>query len=94
VPFTRARPWPGALARLHDAGWTTVALAPSGDELLDDVSVAVPDRVAVLVGAEGPGLAPEVLRAAHHRVRIPVAPGVDSLNVAAAAAIALYALRR
>ena len=47
----------------------------------------------VLVGAEGPGLTPEALAAAHHRARIELAPGVDSLNVATAAAIALHHLR-
>lgn len=105
VPFARAAPWPGAIERLHDAGWTTVALTPSGDVTIDAVaarlhgSVAAEPapaepRVALLLGAEGPGLTDAAMQAAHHRARIPIAPGVDSLNVATAAAVALYALRR
>jgi tRNA G18 (ribose-2'-O)-methylase SpoU len=52
----------------------------------------LPDRVAVLVGAEGPGLSDDAMAAADHRVRIPMTPGTDSVNVATAAAIALAAL--
>ena len=51
-----------------------------------------PERVALLVGAEGPGLTDAALAAVDRRVRIPMAPGVDSVNVATAAAIALSAL--
>jgi tRNA G18 (ribose-2'-O)-methylase SpoU len=59
-----------------------------------DTSAAAGDRVALLVGAEGPGLSAATLAAADRRVRIPLAPGVDSLNVATAAAIALHRLTR
>jgi tRNA G18 (ribose-2'-O)-methylase SpoU len=59
-----------------------------------DTSAAASDRLALLVGAEGPGLTPATLAAADRRVRIPLAPGVDSLNVATAAAIALHRLAR
>jgi tRNA G18 (ribose-2'-O)-methylase SpoU len=52
----------------------------------------VTDRAALMLGAEGPGLSDEALAAADLRVRIPMAAGVDSLNVAAAAAVAFYAL--
>jgi tRNA G18 (ribose-2'-O)-methylase SpoU len=92
VPFTPLVPWPHAIERLHGAGWTTVALTPSGDETIAAIAAAAPHRVALLVGAEGPGLSAGAIAAAHHRVRIPLAAGVDSLNVATAAAIALYAL--
>ena len=51
------------------------------------------ERVALLLGAEGPGLSEEALAAADVRVRIPMAPGVDSLNVATAAAVAFHAVR-
>jgi tRNA G18 (ribose-2'-O)-methylase SpoU len=81
--------WPAALGRL---GVEVIALAPAGDETLADVAPAVHDRWAVLVGSEGPGLTGAALAAAHRRVRIPMAPGVDSVNVATAAAIALHAL--
>ena len=69
-------------------GFTTVALTPSGDEPL----APVPGPVAFLVGAEGAGLRPSTLAAADRRVRIPMAAGVDSINVATAAAIAFYAV--
>jgi tRNA G18 (ribose-2'-O)-methylase SpoU len=85
VPFARLDPWPAALQLVADAGLTTVALTPSGDRL------RLPDRAALLVGAEGPGLTDAALAAADRRVRIDMARGVDSVNVATAAAIALHA---
>lgn len=98
VPFARLSPWPAALADLRRAGWTTMALTPSLDaEPIDavaarDLSVngRTPERVALLVGAEGPGLRPETLAAADRQVRIRLADGVDSINVATALAIALH----
>lgn len=85
-----AVPWArGTLGDASDAGLTTVALTPSGDRSLREVQAS---RAAVVVGAEGPGLAPATLAAADVRARIPMAPGVDSLNVATAAAVALYEL--
>ena len=86
IPWTRTDPLPGGLAPLHAQGFTTVALTPQGDRTIDEVGDA--DRVAWLVGAEGPGLRDETMAAADMRARIPIAPGVDSLNVATAAAIA------
>jgi len=85
VPFT-------AIDGLDELrGFTTVALTPAADaEPLDRFTA--PERVALLLGAEGAGLRPGTLAAADRRVRIPMAPGVDSLNVATAAAIAFYAL--
>jgi tRNA G18 (ribose-2'-O)-methylase SpoU len=94
VPFARLRAWPGSLARLHDAGWETVALTPSGDVDVDELVPRPPGRIALLLGAEGPGLTETVLAAADHRARIALVPGVDSLNVATAAAVALHVLRR
>jgi len=70
-------------------GLTTVALTPDA-EATPIGEVDWPDRVAVLLGAEGPGLRADTLAAADLRVRIPMAPGVDSLNVATAAAVALH----
>lgn len=88
--FTRvaAAEWPaGAVATLADAGFETWALTPSADA--DDIwELPVPERLALALGAEGPGLSAPVLTAVDRRVRIPITPGVDSLNVAAAAAVA------
>ncbi|GAC1314625.1 MAG: RNA methyltransferase [Acidimicrobiales bacterium] len=92
VPFGRAEPWPAALQTVVDAGFDVVALTPSVSarpvEELDRYREA--GRVAILVGAEGPGLSQAVLNAATFACRIGMAPGVDSLNVAAAAAVAFH----
>jgi tRNA G18 (ribose-2'-O)-methylase SpoU len=93
VPFTRIDGGPTGIARLQRLGFEVVALTPSG--AADDIgALRGSDRVrrALLVGAEGPGLAAATLAAADRRVRISMAPGVDSLNVATAAAIALHEL--
>ncbi len=84
----------GALVALRSAGAVTIALTPAGDRPLRSLDrLELGDRpVAILVGAEGPGLSDEVLAAADERVRIDLAAGVDSLNVATAAAIALHHL--
>lgn len=85
---------PGGLERLHEAGYLTVALTPAPDAVdLADVDPVAHPRTAVLLGAEGPGLTPEVQQAAGVRARIAMRPGVDSLGVAAAAAIAFATLR-
>lgn len=86
VPWTRCR-LPEDLSVLHGFGVETVALTPSGEGAVATVS---PDRpVAWLVGAEGAGLTDATLAAARRRLRIPMADGVDSLNVATATAVAL-----
>lgn len=89
VPFARVEPWPGGLEELRRRGWTIVALTPAGADLLA-ATPAPAGPLAVLVGAEGDGLSPAALAAADHRVRIPMAAGVDSLNVATAAAVAFH----
>ncbi len=95
VPYARLAPWPAALAEVRAAGFELLALTPAaGAEPLDRVEVGPRDRVAVLLGAEGPGLTPAALAAAGRAVRIPMAAGVDSLNVAAAAAVAFWVLGR
>ena len=93
VPFTRATAWPGALGRLRDLGFEVLALtpAPHAEDLRD---VEPRGRQALLVGAEGPGLSGAALAAADRSVRIAMAAGVDSLNVATAAAVALHHLAR
>ena len=76
-------------------GMAVLALTPAADATpLGSILEQLPDRVAVLVGAEGPGLTEEAMAAADHRVHIPMTPGTDSVNVATAAAIALAALYR
>lgn len=90
VPYARAEPWPGSLEALRDNGFRLLALSPDGS--LDIGAVDTCGRLALLLGAEGPGLSATALALAEP-VRIPMAAGVDSLNVAAAAAVAFYALR-
>jgi tRNA G18 (ribose-2'-O)-methylase SpoU len=80
-----------AFAELRASGFTVVALTPGpAAEPIERLAAAPPPRVAVVVGAEGPGLSSAALAAADRQVRIPLAPGVDSLNVATAAAVALH----
>ncbi len=86
VPWTRTASLPGGLAPLHAAGFTTVALTPRGDVSIDELGSI--DKLAWLVGSEGPGLGEATMAAADIRARIPIASSVDSLNVATAAAIA------
>ncbi len=94
LPFAVLPGWPGDLARLHDAGYLTVALTPAPDAVdLADVDPRAHPRTAVLLGAEGPGLTPEAQAGARVRARIPMRAGVDSLGVAAAAAVAFATLR-
>jgi tRNA G18 (ribose-2'-O)-methylase SpoU len=92
LPFARISPWPDGIGALQRAGFTVAALTPGGDTDLGP-SLADVDRLAVLMGAEGPGLTSEALAAADVRVRIPMAEGVDSLNVGTAAGIALFVSR-
>jgi tRNA G18 (ribose-2'-O)-methylase SpoU len=94
LPFAVLADWPAGLARLHDAGYLTVALTPAADAVdLGSIDPRTHPRTAVLLGAEGPGLTPEALQAAQVRARIPMRAGVDSLGVAAAAAVAFATLR-
>lgn len=86
VPFARFEQWPSALDDLRSLGFTVAALTPAADATpIDDFCA---DRVAWLLGAEGPGLTDHALGRADARVRIPMAEGIDSLNVGTAAAIA------
>ncbi|MDQ1688488.1 MAG: hypothetical protein QOK42_1463 [Frankiaceae bacterium] len=93
LPYARADAWPGDLGVLRDAGFQLLALTPSPDAVdLRSLSFSASDKVALLLGAEGPGLSSSALREGDLAVRIPMHHGVDSLNVAAAAAVACYAL--
>ncbi len=95
IPWTRMA-WPGDLATLHAAGIRTLALTPAADALdIRQLASGLRSQpLALMLGTEGSGLSPLALSACSHRVRIPMAHGVDSLNVAAAAAVACYELTR
>ena len=98
VPWARtgseARRWPqDGLETLHDAGFTCAALALTDDSVsLDDPELASHERLALFMGTEGAGLTPRTIAGADIAVRIPMAHGVDSLNVAAASAVAFWQL--
>ncbi|WP_285043206.1 RNA methyltransferase [Plantibacter sp. LMC-P-059a] len=94
VPWTRLPEWDVASGILHDAGFQTAALALSDDAVdLDTYARTAPDRLAIVLGAEGDGLSASALAAADTIVTIPMLHGVDSLNVASASAVALWELR-
>lgn len=94
VPWARLAPWPDGLGLLREQGFTVAALALApGAVPLDHVEAAPPERLALVLGTEGDGLSDRALAEADFAVRIPMAGGVDSLNVAAAAAVALWATR-
>ena len=92
VPFARSQRWPGDLELLRDNGFRLLAMTPDprADTLADAMGALARQKVAVLVGAEGPGLTETTMRASDIRVRIPMSRGTDSLNVATAAACAFY----
>ncbi|MET7762519.1 RNA methyltransferase [Streptomyces sp. NPDC005393] len=93
VPYARLEPWPRGLEAVRHTGFKILALTP--DEKATPIDDAAPhrlERVALMLGAEGDGLSTQALMAADEWVRIPMAHGVDSLNVGAAAAVAFYAV--
>ncbi|SDT79920.1 tRNA G18 (ribose-2'-O)-methylase SpoU [Streptomyces sp. TLI_053] len=93
VPYARLEPWPAALETVRAAGFELLALTPA--ETAVDLASLVHEgraRTALMLGAEGDGLTRQALSAADHAVRIPMAHGIDSLNVGAAAAVAFYAV--
>ena len=98
VPWTRAgehvREWPAAgVDALHSAGFTCAALALTDDSVsLDDPALRQVEKIALFLGTEGQGLNARTIRACDTAVRIPMAHGVDSLNVAAASAVAFWQL--
>ncbi len=85
--------WPGVLDTLHRRRFESWAMTPAADAV-DVWSADVPERLAIVLGAEGPGLTQAVLDIATRRVRIPISPSVDSLNVGHAAAITFAAVSR
>ncbi len=100
IPWTvigeRLSDWPQpGLARLRALGFSTAAMALRGDSIpIDDPSLAAEERLAIVLGTEGDGLAGFTIAACDHCVRIPMSHGVDSLNVAAASAVAFWQLSR
>lgn len=96
TPYTRAGSREELVPLLHDAGLLTLAMTPAHDAVdLREIAPSLAHRrIAVLLGAEAPGLTDDTLARANHRVRIPIGERVDSLNVATAAAIAMYELFR
>ncbi|MFK5635426.1 MULTISPECIES: TrmH family RNA methyltransferase [unclassified Ornithinimicrobium] len=94
VPWTRIDPWPAGVDTLRQLGFTVAALALSDDAVtLDELEADPPERLALVLGTEGDGLSPRTVEAADVVVRIPMGGGVDSLNVAAASAVAFWAVR-
>ncbi|MDT5153743.1 MAG: hypothetical protein QOI01_5476 [Mycobacterium sp.] len=92
VPYASYVSWPGDIEVLRDNGFRMVAMTPNpaAQTVAHAMQGLVEDKVAILVGAEGPGLTEQTMRASDVRVRIPMARGTDSLNVATAAALAFY----
>jgi len=94
VPWTRIEPWPDGQQVLRDHGFTIAAFAlGDGAVSLDDLVANQPDRLAMVFGTEGDGLSRLAVKGADLVVKIPMSGGVDSLNVAASSAVALWALR-
>ncbi|MGO1200088.1 MAG: TrmH family RNA methyltransferase, partial [Dermabacteraceae bacterium] len=95
VPWTKLEAWPGAgMDLLHEAGFDVLALAlTEGAVELDAVDLSPERKVAFVLGAEGHGLKPATLQAVDEHVVIPMAGGVDSLNVAAASAVVFWQRR-
>jgi tRNA G18 (ribose-2'-O)-methylase SpoU len=94
LPWTRLPDWHGALPALAERGFTTVALTLADDAVPVEEAVAGVDRLALVLGSEGHGLSPRWEQSADRRAVIPMAAGIDSLNVAAATAVACYVAAR
>ncbi|HEY6933972.1 MAG TPA: RNA methyltransferase [Marmoricola sp.] len=93
LPWTRLPDWYDALPDLSRRGYTTIALTLAEGAVPIEEAVAGCDRVALVLGGEGHGLSPRWTSVADRRAVIPMAAGVDSLNVAAASAVACYVVR-
>jgi len=93
LPYAYTGRFPDGLDVVTDAGFSLLALTPDPTaESIDDVRFGLDEKVALVLGAEGPGLTEATMERVGRRVRIPIHGGVDSLNVAAAAAIACHTL--
>ena len=95
VPYAFLDDWPVGIDEVRAAGFRVLALTPDPAATdLAEIKVEPDEKVALLFGAEGPGLTEEVMVRSDERVRIPMAAGVDSLNVGAAAAVECWVLGR
>ena len=94
MPWTRQPDWYDALPSLSAAGFTTVALTLADDATEIEAAVTGVDKVALVLGSEGHGLSARWERSADRRAIIPMREGIDSLNVAAATAVACYVTAR
>jgi len=94
VPWARLDSWPDGIGELHAAGFAVAAMELTPESLtIDALAARNPERLALILGTEGAGVTPAALEAADVAVEIPMRPGVDSLNVAAASAVAFWELR-
>lgn len=94
VPWTRIESWPAGIELLREAGYVVAGLTLEPDSIsLDELVAEDHKRLALVFGTEGHGLAPDVVKRLDRKVMIPMMHGVDSLNVAAASAVAFYAAR-
>ncbi|MFS3129118.1 TrmH family RNA methyltransferase [Nocardioides sp. Bht2] len=94
LPWTRLPEWRGALPELSAAGFTTIALTLADDAVPIEDAVQGLEKVALVLGSEGPGISPRWQAEADRRAVIPMREGIDSLNVAAASAVACYLTTR
>ncbi len=93
-PYARSKSLVESIRALRTAGYFVTALSPAADAVdIDKIAAMRAERAAVVIGSERAGLAEQTMAAATHRARIPMHGGIDSLNAAAASAIACYALR-
>ena len=93
VPFAALEPWPGGLALLREQGFRVLALTPRPGAVPLRDAASGEGKIALLFGSEGAGLTESALAAADVAARIPMVSGIDSLNVATAAAVAFYEVR-
>ncbi len=96
IPWTFTPPWPEeGMAKLKALGFKTAAMALSDNSVsIDDPGLLGEEKLAILMGSEGDGLTESTIAACDYTVKIPMYHGVDSLNVAAASAVAFWQLRR
>ncbi len=94
LPYAYLPEFPQGIAEVRAAGFRVLAMSPGADLELGDVRLDRADKAALLFGAEGPGLTDEAMAASDDRVAIPMAGGVDSLNIAAAAAVGCWVVGR
>lgn len=95
LPYARLEAFPGGLDVVREHGFGLLALTPRSDAVaLEQLRLGEQDRVAILLGAEGPGLSGGVLESVDQCVRIPMSGTVDSINVGSAAAVAFYGVQQ